>query len=151
MAAPKQLDLGGEAAWKGGISAVDNSGVVGILHCFVLRRLQSLAKVTDQADPTKLATLTFEAMLIAIENIAPSPALHHDHATLRGLFAKYSGTLSPEQSQAVQEWEAAMAGQHVVEHLREVLKTSWRDIPVVAFGDSGSCNVFKKSAPTMLE
>ena len=85
------------AVHKGGIRAVDNSDAVGILHCFAVCRLQSLAKVTDQADPTKLATLTFEAMLLAIENIAPSPALHHGHVTLRGLSAKHSGTLAPEQ------------------------------------------------------
>ena len=71
MTAPKQPDLGGEAAWKGGNSSIDKSGVKGILHCFVLRRLQSLATVTSQPDPTKLVTMSFEAMLLAIETLLP--------------------------------------------------------------------------------
>ena len=121
-----------------------------ILYCIALRRLQSLAKVTAQPDPTKLVSMNFEAMLIAIENIAPNPALHIVHVALCGLYARHSGNLTSEQSQAVAAWEASAAGVTVARHLRKTLKTSWREIPAVAFGDSGSCNVFKKSAPSMV-
>ena len=151
MLVPKQPDLGGEAAWKGGISAIDRAGAKDILYCFALRRLQSLAKVTSQPDPTKLVTMSFEAMLLAIENIAPNPALHYDHVALRGLYAKHCGTLTPEQTQMVAEWEATPAGMLVGVHLRETLKASWRTVHATVFGGSGTCNMFKKRSPTMLE
>ena len=119
MSAPKQLDWGGEAARQGGISTIDRSSVKDILYCFALRRLQSLAKVTSQPDPTKLVTMSFEAMLLAIENIAPNPALHLDHVALRGIYAKHCGTLTPYQAQRVEEWEATLVGRVVVGQRRE--------------------------------
>ena len=150
MFAPKQQDLGGQAAWMGGNSMIDDSDVEGILYCFALRRLQSLAKITAQPDPTKLVTMSFEAMLLAIENIAPNPALHLDHDALRGIYANHSGTLTAVQSQTVKDWEASKAGRHVVRQIRETLKTSWRNVPATTFGDSGSCNAFKKTTPSMV-
>ena len=50
----------------------------------------------------------------------------------------------------VSEWEKSPAGQYVGNYLREVLCTSWRDVPAVYFGDSGSLNKFKRSCPSML-
>ena len=75
MAAPKQIDLGGEAAWVGGNRAIDQCDNNSVIHCFILRRLQALAKVTHQADPTKLVSMRFEAMLLAIENMPPQSCL----------------------------------------------------------------------------
>ena len=150
MAAPKQIGLGGEAAWVGGNRAIDQCDNKSVLDCFILRRLQALAKVTHQADPTKLVSMSFEAMLLAIDNIAPNPALHYDHVALRGLYAKHCGTLTPEQTQMVAEWEATPAGMMVGVQLRETLKTSWRTVRATVFGDSATCNVFKKSVQSML-
>ena len=53
MAPPKQIDLGGDAAWLGGNCANDKCDNKSLLHCFIMRRLQALAKVTHQADPHK--------------------------------------------------------------------------------------------------
>ena len=91
MHKPNQSDLGGDLAWEGGNRAIDLAGMKGVLHCFAMRRLQSLAKVTAQPDPTRVLGMTFETMLVAVENIAPNPALHYDHAALRGIRAYYQG------------------------------------------------------------
>ena len=87
MPAPiqKQPDLGGEAAWQHGNASVDSANPADLLTCFVFRRLQALAKITDSPDPTKLANMNCEAMLRAIENIAPDSLSHHDHTALRGI------------------------------------------------------------------
>ena len=90
MHKPKQLDLGGVQAWQGGNRAIGLSDMKGIIYCFARRRLQSLAKVTGQPDPTNVVGMTFETMLVAVENIAPNPALHYDHAALRGIRAGFS-------------------------------------------------------------
>ena len=74
----------------------------------------------------------------------------YDFMALRGLYAKYTGGLTPQQDQLVSTWMATAAGQHVGGHLRKVLCTSWRNVPVVYFGDSGSLNKFRKSHPSML-
>ena len=85
-----------------------------------------------------------------LKNMAPNLALHYDHAALRGLYAKYTGRLTPEQEEQTTEWESSKAGDYVYAHIRSALQTSWRSIPAVAFGDSGSCNHFKKSHPSMI-
>ena len=95
----KQPDMGGEAAWQGGNPAIQRADVVGVLHCFALRRLQCLAKLTSLADPAKLVSMSFEAMLQSIENLAPDEAVHFDHCVLRVLYAKHTGTLTPDQHQ----------------------------------------------------
>ena len=95
--------------------------------------------------------MSFEAMLLAIENIAPNPALHYDHVALRGLYAKHCGTLTAEQTLMVAEWEATPPGMMVWVHIRENLKASWRTVHATVFGDSGTCSMFKKSSPTMIE
>ena len=51
MHKPKQLDLGGDLAWEGGNRAIDLADMNGVLHCYAMRRLQSLSKVTGQPDP----------------------------------------------------------------------------------------------------
>ena len=99
MALPKQIDLGGDAAWVGGNAAIDQCDNNSLLHCFVMRRLQALAKVTHQADPTKLVSMSFEAMMLAYDNMSPNLALHYDHVALRGLYAKYTGHLTKEQEE----------------------------------------------------
>ena len=150
MAPPKQIDLGGDAAWIGGNRAIDQCDNKSLLHCFIMRRLQALAKVTHQADPTKLTSMIFEAMMLAFEHMAPNPVLHYDHAALRGLYAKYSGRFTPDQEEQATMWESSKAGEYVYAHIRNSLRTSWRSIPAVAFGDSGSCNYFNTNHPSMV-
>ena len=150
MALPKQTDLGGEAAWVGGNRAIDNCDNKSLLYCYALRRLQALAKVTHKADPTQLVNINFEAMMVAYESMAPNEALHYDHAVLRGLYAKYTGNLTAQQKERATTWESSKAGDYVYARIRQALQTSWRSIPAVAFGDSGSCNIFKRNKPSMI-
>ena len=51
MLAPKQIDLGGDAAWIGGKASIDAASPKDVVYCFALRRLQTIAKITAQPDP----------------------------------------------------------------------------------------------------
>ena len=148
--AQKQKDKGGERAWDGGINAIQRTDTKNVLLLFVSRRLQALAKVLNEPDPMEVAGFNFEAMLQAIENMAPSEALHYDHTALRGLYAKYEGSLSPDDAQKVSTWEQTNAGAAVIGQMRAVLSTGWREVPAVIFGDSASTNHFNKSKHTMI-
>ena len=82
--------------------------------------------------------------------MAPSEALYHDHTAFRGLYAKYEGSLSPDEAQKVSAWEETNVGGAVLGQLRAVLSTGWREVPAAIFGDSGSTNHFNTSKDTMI-
>ena len=44
-ARPKQLDLGGPAAWRGGVQAIENLATPEVVFAFVQQRLRALMKV----------------------------------------------------------------------------------------------------------
>ena len=149
---PKNLDLGGEAAWQGGIQAISQATDAAVIKCFVWRRLQTLARIRYVPDPTVLMNLGCEAMLQAIEGLAQDdPCLCLDHPCLRLLYAKHSGSLTDNQAREINEWETSAPGETVIEHIRAALMSSWRDVPAVIFGDSACCNIFKRSKPSMIQ
>ena len=154
MASPqksqKYNDLAGPAAWKGGVAAVNAASPRDVIFHYVHNRLQAIARIMNQKDPTKIMDMNFEAMLMAIQQMSPIKTMTYDFKALRGLYAKHTGALTPEQNALVSEWERTVAGQHVGRHLNEVLCTCWRDVPAVYFGDSGSVNKFNKTQPSML-
>ena len=135
--AQKNIDLGGESAWRGGTASLNAAKPKDVIYFFAQQRLRAISKVTAQTDPTRVVEMNFEAMLLAIEQMSPTPTMTFDHLALRGLYAKHTGGLTPEQAALVSEWEKSPAGQHVGNYLREVLCTSWREVPAVYFGDSG--------------
>ena len=69
--AQKMIDKGGERAWQGGINAITQTDTKNIVRLFVYRKLQALAKVLNVPDPMEVAGFNFEAMLQAIETMAP--------------------------------------------------------------------------------
>ena len=147
----KQRDMGGNQAWCGGNQLIYDCPFDAVLHLFVQRRFQSMMKLGREPDPTQLIHVSFEARLKGIEIIAPDPAICYDHDCFRGLYARYNGDLPPEQAEAVDRWEATKSGQYVLSKVRDTLRTCWREVPIMAFGDSGSCNKFRRTAPSMLE
>ena len=67
----KYPDLCGPTAWAGGVAAVEAASPNARLYQYVRLRLQVIAKITSQNDPTKLMNMNFEAMLVAIEQLSP--------------------------------------------------------------------------------
>ena len=95
---PKHVDLCGPEAWIGGLAAVQAAKPSEIIYLFIHRRLQAIAKIKNQNDPTKLVEMNFEAMLLAIEQMSPAPTMTFDHLALRGLYAKHTGGAHPRAS-----------------------------------------------------
>ena len=89
---PKQVALGGKDAWIGGNDAILRADVKSVVYLFVMRRLQALAKVLYIPDLTQVTSLNFEAMLQAIESLAPDESFQYDHTAYRGL---YESTMGP--------------------------------------------------------
>ena len=95
---PKYIDLCGPEARLGGIDAVQAARPSDRVYLYVQRRLQVLAKIMNQSDPTKLVEMNFEALLQAIEQMTPTATLTFDHHTLRGLDAMHTGGAHPRPS-----------------------------------------------------
>ena len=80
---PKHTDLCGPAAWTGGVEAVKAASPKDRLYHYVHHRLRAIAKIKNQNDPTKLMEMNFEAMLLAIEQMSPTPTMTFDFMALR--------------------------------------------------------------------
>ena len=115
--------MGGEAAWVGGVDAIERAAPKDIILCFAQRRLEAVSRVVAVKDPSRVLDLNLEATLLATEQLAPSPALCYDNMALRGLFMKHCGLLSADQANNVSVWQNSPSGQWVGKHLRAVLKT----------------------------
>ena len=66
----KSLDKGGEGAWQGGVAAIEAADIKVCIYCFVLRRLQSLVRLTGAEDPSNVVKMNFESILQTVETMA---------------------------------------------------------------------------------